>query len=195
MPAGVRVQQLTPIVRAASNQPATFVRLMSPGTSTIRSGIGQQQIFQLNTNKQQQQPVVIKTITTSTANRQQQHPILLTTNPQSKTILPQTQQQVFVLNPGQAQKLTLQLTNKDQDHHASTTDNHMPQLDGAVDDQVKIFPFNNIISNRINLFQPIRNGTPGMFKNHHPIMIDSDSLLDLQYSSSPISQPQQTSSE
>lgn len=139
MPAGVRVQQLTPIVRAASNQPATIVRLMSPGTSTIRPAIGQQQIFQLNTNKSQQQPVVIKTITASTVNRQQQ-PILLTTNPQTKTILPQTQQQVFVLNPGQAQKLTLQVTNKDQDQHTSTTDNHMPQLDGTVDDQVRIFP-------------------------------------------------------
>jgi len=139
MPAGVRVQQLTPVIRASSNQPTTIVRLMSPGTSTIRSSTGQQQFIQLNTNKQQQ-PLVIKAITTQ--NRQQ--PILLTSNTQSKTIAPQTQQQVLVLNQGQQQKFTLQMTNIDQSNHKnndngqqeSTTDKIIPQLDGSVDDQV-----------------------------------------------------------
>jgi hypothetical protein len=142
MPAGVRVQQLTPVIRASSNQPTTIVRLMSPGTSTIRSSTGQQQFIQLNTNKQQQ-PLVIKAITTQ--NRQQ--PILLTSNTQSKTIGPQTQHQVLVLNQGQQQKFTLQMTNIDQSNHTnndngqqeSTTDKPIPQLDGSVDDQVNIF--------------------------------------------------------
>ena len=50
MPAGVRVQQLTPVIRPSSNQSATIVRLMSPVTSGIRqTGTGQQQIIQLNT--------------------------------------------------------------------------------------------------------------------------------------------------
>lgn len=143
MPAGVRVQQLTPVIRASSNQPATIVRLMSPVTSTVRPGLGQQQIIQLNTTKQQQ-PLVIKAITASTANRQQ--PILLTTNnTQTKTILPQTQQQqqVLVLNQGgqqsTQQKFTLQVTNSDNGQQESTTNNSIPQLDGAVDDQVNIF--------------------------------------------------------
>jgi hypothetical protein len=160
MPAGVRVQQLTPVVRTTSNQPTTIVRLMSPGTSTIRSGIGQQQIFQLNTNKQQQQqqPFVIKAITASTTNRQQQQqPILLTTNTQqSKTILPQTQQQVLVLNQGQQQKFTLQMTNKDHSQQESTTttnnnNNNIPQLDGIVDDQVKII-FYMIKNSHLTIF-------------------------------------------
>jgi hypothetical protein len=146
MPAGVRVQQLTPVGRQSSTQPTTIVRLMSPGTSTIRPGTGQQQFIQLNTNKQQQ-PLVIKAITASTANRQQ--PIFLTSNnTQPKTIGPQTQQQqVLVLNQGQPQKFTLQMTNVDQtnyknnDHsqQESTTNNNIPQLDGTVDDQVNIF--------------------------------------------------------
>lgn len=140
MPAGVRVQQLTPMIRGVSNQPTTIVRLMSPATSTIRPGTGQQQIIQLNTNKQQ--PLVIKAITASTTNRQQ-HPILLTANTQSKSILPQTQQQqqqqqqVLVLNPGQPQKVTLQMTAKDPGQQTPTTDHNIPQLDGTVDDQVK----------------------------------------------------------
>jgi len=156
MPAGVRVQQLTPVTRTSSTQPTTIVRFMTPGTSTIRSGIGQQQIIQLNTNKQQQQqhPLVIKAITASTSNRQQQQqqPILLTANTQQKTILPQNQQQVLVLNqntfnnnPGQQPKFTLQTTNVDQSNSSnsnnqqqeSTKDNTIPQLDGTVDDQVK----------------------------------------------------------
>ncbi|CAF1609027.1 unnamed protein product, partial [Adineta ricciae] len=122
MPAGVRVQQLTPVVRATSGQPTTIVRFMAPGTSTIRTGTGQQQIIQLNTNKQQQ-PLVIKAITASTANRQQtqQQPILITTNTQQKTILPQNQQQqVLVINQnilsnnqGQQAKFTLQTPNID----------------------------------------------------------------------------------
>ncbi len=139
MPAGVRVQQLTPVGRTASNQPTTIVRFMSPGTSTIRPGTGQQQFIQLNTNKQQQ-PLVIKAITASTTNRQQQQqqqPILFTTNTQSKTIQPQTQQQVFVLNQGQ-QKFTLQMPTKDHSQQEPTADNNVPQLDGTVDDQVRI---------------------------------------------------------
>ena len=195
MPAGVRVQQLTPIVRTGSNQPTTIVRLMSPATSTIRPGIGQQQFIQLNTNKQQQ-PMVIKAITASATNRQQQ-PILLTTNTQSKTILPHTQQQVFVLNPTQAQKLTLQMANKDHDQQPSTTDNHIPQVDGAVDDQqVERFLFDRITSElKYLFFQPLRNGTSGMFDSESRSIIADHSLSDLQHSSSPISQPQQTSSE
>jgi hypothetical protein len=142
MPAGIRVQQLTPVVRTASNQPTTIVRLMSPATSTIRPGTGQQQFIQFNTNKQQQ-PLVIKAITTNRQQQQQQQPILLTANTQSKTILPQTQQQVLVLNQGQQQKFTLQMPTKDHGQTESTTDNNIPQLDGTVDDQVKIF--NSII--------------------------------------------------
>ncbi len=151
MPAGVRVQQLTPVIRTSSNQPTTIVRLMSPGTSTIRPGTGQQQIIHLNTNKQQQ-PLVIKAITASSSSNRQQQPILLTSNTQSKTLVPQTQQQVLVLNQGQQQqKFTLQMTNVDQSNYTnnnnsqqkSTTDNTIPQLDGIVDDQVNIFIFNS----------------------------------------------------
>ncbi len=138
MPAGVRFQQLTPVVRATSNQPTTIVRLMSPGTSTIRPGTGQQQFIQLNTNKQQQ-PLVIKAITATATNRQQQQPILFTTNTQSKTIQPQTQQ-VLVLNQGQQQKFTLQMPAKDHGQTEPTKDNNnIPQLDGTADEQVKIF--------------------------------------------------------
>jgi hypothetical protein len=150
MPAGVRVQQLTPIVRGSSTQPTTIVRLMSPTTSTtIRSATGQQQFIQLNTNKQHQ-PLVIKAITTS--NRQQQQPILLAANTQQKTILPQTQQQVLVLNQntfnnnqGQPTKFTLQMTNIDNNQPESTPkDNTIPQLDGTVDDPVRKVFFKNI---------------------------------------------------
>ena len=145
MPAGVRFQQLTPVVRASSNQPTTIVRLMSPSNSTgVRTTTNQQQFIQLNTNKQQQ-PLVIKAITTS--NRQQQ-PILLAANTQQKTILPQNQQQqVLVLNQntfnnnqGQQQtKFTFQMTNNDNNQQEPTTkDNNIPQLDGTVDDQVRL---------------------------------------------------------
>ena len=149
MPAGVRVQQLTPVVRGSSTQPATIVRLMSPATTTLRpGGTPQQQIIQLNTNKQQQ-PLVIKAITAQTANRQQQ-PIILATNTQQKTGAPQTQQQVLVLNQntfsntsGQQPKFTLQMANPtpnvDQVQHEPTIETGgIPQLDGSVDDQVKI---------------------------------------------------------
>jgi hypothetical protein len=106
MPAGVRVQQLTPVGRTSSNQGTTIVRLMSP---TMRSGTGQQQIIQLNTNKQQQ-PLVIKAITTS-SNRQQQQPILLAANTQQKLIQPQ----MLTLNQSQQGKFTLQMSNKNQE--------------------------------------------------------------------------------
>ena len=159
MPAGVRLQQLTPVVRPATNQSATFVRLMSPMTSTIRpGGTGQQhqQIIQLNTNKQQQQqqPLVIKAITASGANRGQQQSIVLTTNSQQKMILSQNQpQQVLLLNqntfnnnnnnntnsPASQTKVTLQMTNieqiapssEDQSQQETTTNNNLPQLDGS----------------------------------------------------------------
>ena len=155
MPAGVRFQQLTPIVRSASSQSNTIVRLMSPVTSTagLRPGIGQQQIIQFNTNKQQTQPLVLKGTTTQSSNRQQQQPIFLTTNAQSKTMLPQSQQQVLVFNQnsgsmggGQQAKFTLQVTNLDPSpatdtaqHEATTTttEPRIPQLDGSIDDQVK----------------------------------------------------------
>jgi len=159
MPAGVRVQQLTPVVRPTTNQAATIVRLMSPMTSTIRPGTGQQQIIQLNATKQQQnQPLVIKAITASGTNRQQQQqPILLTTNSQQKPFTSQTgTQQILVLNQnsfnnhfqsGTQPKLTLQMTNVDptittttatttnhhNDHptHESTgNETNLPQLDG-----------------------------------------------------------------
>jgi hypothetical protein len=175
MPAGVRVQQLTPIIRASSTHPTTIVRLMSPATSTIRPGTGQQQIIQLNTNKQQQ-PLVIKAITASTSNRQQ--PILLTSNTQTKTILPQNQQQqqFLVLNQGQQQqqqqqKFTLQITN-DNGQQESTTDNSLPQLDGTVDD--------------------LQNGTSGMFNKEKSKYKNYFILLVLPNSSSPISQQQTT---
>jgi hypothetical protein len=157
MPAGVRVQQLTPIVRGSSTQPTTIVRLMSPATTTVRTSgtsTGQQQFIQLNTNKQQQ-PLVIKAIT---ANRQQQQqqPVLLTANTQQKMMTSQNQQQVLVLNQntfsttsGQQQpKFTLQMTNLDHSNpitninngqQESITDTGIPQLDGSVDDQVNIF--------------------------------------------------------
>ncbi|CAF1332734.1 unnamed protein product [Rotaria sordida] len=152
MPAGVRVQQLTPVVRGSSTQPTTIVRLMSPATTTIRPGTGQQQIIQLNTNKQQQ-PLVIKAITAQTSNRQQQ-PILLAANTQQKTI-PTQSQQVLVLNQntfsttsGQQPKFTLQMknidpsnsitinptTHIDNDQQESTIDSGIPQLDGTIDD-------------------------------------------------------------
>lgn len=137
MPAGVRVQQLTPVIRGTTNQPTTIVRLMSPATSAVRPGTGQQQFFQLNTTKQQQ-PLVIKAITASTANRQQ--PILITSNTQAKTITTQNQPQLLVLNQGQQPKFTLQVANNDHSQQESTAsannNNNVPQLDGAVDDQV-----------------------------------------------------------
>lgn len=149
MPAGVRVQQLTPVVRGSSNQSTTIVRLMQPTSSTIRTNTGQQQFIQLNTNKQQQ-PLVIKAITTSGTNRQQQ-PILLAANTQQKTILPQNQQQqhqqVLVLNQntfnnnqGQLPKFTVQMAHVDNNPPETTTkDTTIPQLDGTVDDQVRRF--------------------------------------------------------
>ena len=161
MPAGVRVQQLTPVGRQTSNQSATIVRLMSPITSGMRpGGTGQQQFIQLNTtNRQQQTPLVIKAITTPAGNRpQQQHqPILLTANTQQKTILPQAQpQQVLLINQNTfnnnhnnnqaAQpKLTLQVTSADKTPAATTEGNQqeptasniLPQLDGTVDDPVR----------------------------------------------------------
>lgn len=155
MPAGVRVQQLTPVVRASSAQPTTIVRLMSPATTSVRPGTtGQQQIIQLNTNKQQQ-PLVIKAITAQTSNRPQQHqPIILSTNTQQKSIGGQGQQQVLVLNQntfanasGQQQqpKFTLQMANTptnnvDQPQQEPTSEpSQIPQLDGGVDDQVRSF--------------------------------------------------------
>ncbi len=157
MPAGVRVQQLTPVVRGSSTQPTTIVRLMSPATTNVRPGIGQQQFIHLNTNKQQH-PLVIKAIAAQTANRQQQQqqPMLLAANSQQKTMTPQSQQQVLVLNQntfstssGQHPQFTLQMTNFDQKnspsvHTTTNVDNGqqeptIPQLDGSVDDQVNIF--------------------------------------------------------
>ncbi|CAF3932022.1 unnamed protein product, partial [Rotaria magnacalcarata] len=144
MPAGVRVQQLTPVMRGSSTQPTTFVRLMSQTASGIRPATGQQQIIHLNTNKQQQ-PLVIKAITTP--NRQQQQSIVLTTNTQQKPTLPQAQQQVLVLNQntlnnnqGQPSKFTLSMGHIDQSNSINTNqsqppsptvDNSMQQLDGC----------------------------------------------------------------
>ena len=161
MPAGVRVQQLTPVVRAATNQPTTIVRLMSPATTTVRPGTtpGQQQIIQLNTNKQQQ-PLVIKAITAQTsANRPQQQPIVLTTNAPQQQQQQQQQQQVLVLNQnstGQQPKFTLQMANVDHSQHESnneptttttttttTPTPSIPQLDGSVDDQVSSLSIQN----------------------------------------------------
>ena len=168
MPAGVRVQQLTPVVRGASNQPTTIVRLMSPGTTTagnIRSGTGQHQIIQLNTSKQQSQPFVIKGITTQASNRQQQ-PILLTTNAQQRSMLPPGQQQVLVLNQtsgGQQAKFTLQMTSADpvnsteHPRQEPSTGTGLPQLDGSIDDQVE----NLDQSKHLYSFQPLQNGTSG----------------------------------
>jgi len=161
MPAGVRVQQLTPIVRGSSTQSTTIVRLMSPATTTVRTtgtGTGQQQFIQLNTNKQQQ-PLVIKAITANRQQQQQQQPVLLAANTQQKMMTSQNQQQVLVLNQntfsttsGQQQqqqpKFTLQMTNLDHSNpttninngqQESITDTGIPQLDGSVDDQVNIF--------------------------------------------------------
>ncbi|UJR35410.1 hypothetical protein I4U23_028167 [Adineta vaga] len=176
MPAGVRVQHLTPVVRTTSAQPTTIVRFMTPGTSTIRTSTGQQQIIQLNTNKQQQhqQPLVIKAITANRqqTQQQQQQPILLTTNTQQKTFLPQNQQQVLVFNQNtfsnnqsQQAKFTIQTTNFDpsnsikndnqqqqQETATTTTDNTpIPQLDGIVDDQ------------------PIQNGSPDVHNTSNGI--------------------------
>ena len=152
MPAGVRVQQLTPVGRTSSAQPTTIVRLMSPATTTIRSGNpGQQQQFiQLNTNKQQQ-PLVIKAITAQTSNRSQQQPIILSTNTQQKSVTGQGQQQVLVLNQNsftsssgqQHPTFTLQMAtptpNPDPPHQEPNSEPaEIPQVDGGVDDQVKI---------------------------------------------------------
>ena len=158
MPAGVRLQQLTPVMRGATTQPTTIVRLMSPATSSVRpGGTGHQQIIQLNTNKQQQ-PLVIKAITAQTTNRpqmqQQQQSIVLTTNSQQKSIVQQGQQQVLVLNQnaftnagGQQAKFTIQMTNAEpMSVTAATPPSNtdaalqlpsIPQLDGSVDDQVQ----------------------------------------------------------
>ncbi|CAF3025275.1 unnamed protein product [Rotaria socialis] len=145
MPAGVRVQQLTPVMRGSSTQPTTFVRLMSQTASGIRPATGQQQIIHLNTNKQQQ-PLVIKAITTPNRQQQQQQSIVLTTNTQQKTTLPQAQQQVLVLNQntlnnnqGQSSKFTLSMGHIDQSNLINTNqtpppptiDNSMQQLDGC----------------------------------------------------------------
>ena len=149
MPAGVRVQQLTPVIRGASNQAATIVRLMSPAMSNVRPSTGQQQIIQLNTNKQQQQqPLVIKAISGPSISRQQPQPILLAANTQQKMIAPQqTQpQQVLLLNQtpfnnnqSTQAKFTLQPANAeassspqaDQVQPESTGESTLPQLDGS----------------------------------------------------------------
>lgn len=152
MPAGVRVQQLTPVGRASSAQPTTIVRLMSPATTTIRSGNPgqQQQIIQLNTNKQQH-PLVIKAIAAQSSNRSQQQPFILSTNTQQKSATGQgQQQQVLVLNQnsfsnssGQHPTFTLQMATPTMNpdppqHEPSSEPAEIPQLDGGVDDQVKI---------------------------------------------------------
>ncbi|CAF4488939.1 unnamed protein product [Rotaria sp. Silwood1] len=185
MPAGVRVQQLTPVVRASSTQPTTIVRLMSPTTSTVRSTTGQQQFIQLNTNKQQ--PLVIKAITTS--NRQQQ-PILLTTNTQQKTILPQTQQQVLVLNQNtlnnnqeQTSKLTLSMANIDQSNSTNinhsqqtpTIDNTMPQLDGCNSVETSSQHINTIttVDNILEILQKQIS-----LKNHCEFIPQIDGIID-----------------
>ncbi|CAF0759351.1 unnamed protein product [Adineta steineri] len=186
MPAGVRVQHLSPVVRTSSTQPTTIVRFMSPVTSTLRPGTGQQQFIQLNTNKQQQ-PLVIKAITASSANRQQQ-PILITTNTQQKNMIPQNQQQVLVFNQntfnnnnnnqGQQQqpKFTIHTTNIDQtnstnnnnnnEQHESTVDNTIPQLDGCYSMETSEY---SLEKSEQNVFipqldgtvddQPVQNGT------------------------------------
>ena len=172
MPAGVRVQQLTPVVRTSSTQPTTIVRLMSPANTSIRQGNpGQQQFIQLNANKQHQ-PLVIKAITAQTSNRpqQQQQPIILAANTQQKSFAGQGQQQVLVLNQntfantsGQQQqqqpKFTLQMANTttttttthvDQPRQEPTPEPpEIPQVDGGVDDQVKpvyIMPYHQFFS-------------------------------------------------
>lgn len=149
MPASVRLQQLTPVVRAPTAQPTTIVRLMPPTSTPTTSTTGTQQIIQLNANKQTNQPLVIKAITTQASNRQQQQPIFLTTTAQQKTLLgqpgqQQQQQQVLVLNQnafanpnGQTTKFTLQMTHADTTRPESNSDPGIPQLDGSVDDQVR----------------------------------------------------------
>ena len=159
MPAGVRVQPLTPVVRGSSTQP-TIVRLMSSTTTNVRPSTGQQQIIQLNTNKQQQ-PLVIKAISAQTSNRQQQQqqqqPILLAANTQQKLNTTQSQQQILVLNQNtitstasiQSPKLALQIANSDQptstsvsatptidnDQQESTVHRGISQLDGCYDNE------------------------------------------------------------
>lgn len=156
MPAGVRLQQLAPVVRPTANQAATIVRLMTPVTSSIRPGAtGQQQIIQLNTTKQQQtqqQPLVIKAIAASGANRPQQQPILLTTTTagQQKAMLGHSQPQQLLLlnqnafnnnnnnNQGSQTKITLQMANVEQGNIStmepnqtdSSSEKNLPQLDG-----------------------------------------------------------------
>ncbi|CAF2762547.1 unnamed protein product [Rotaria sp. Silwood2] len=207
MPAGVRVQQLTPVVRTSSTQPTTIVRLMSPTTATARPTTGQQQFIQLNTNKQQQ-PLVIKAITTS--NRQQQ-PILLTTNTQQKTFLPQTQQQVLVLNQNtlnnnqdQTSKLTLSMANIDQANSINinhsqqmpTIDNSMPQLDGCNSIETSSQDMNRIttVDNMLDILQKQIS-----IKTHYEFIPQIDGTIDdqslqngtssvLQNSSSPLQQ-------
>ncbi|CAF0875389.1 unnamed protein product [Rotaria sordida] len=207
MPAGVRFQQLTPVVRTSTTQPTTIVRLMSPTTSTIRSTTGQQQFIQFNTNKQQQ-PLVIKAITAS--NRLQQ-PILLTTNTQQKTISPQTQQQVLVLNQntlnnnqGQTSKLTLSMTNIDPSNsintnhsqQTSTNDNTMPQLDGCNSIEISSQNINRIttVDGILEILQKQIS-----IKNHYKFIPQIDGTIDdqslqngtssvLQNSSSPTQQ-------
>lgn len=178
MPAGVRVQQLTPVVRGSTNQPTTIVRLMSPATTTagnIRPGTGQHQIIQLNTSKQQNQPLVIKTISNPASNRQQQ-PILLAANTQQKSMLPPGQQQVLVLNQnafsssgGQQPKFTLQMTSSDQVNITTNTDpptdTGLPQLDGSIDDQVETLDNANRSKHL-----PLQNGTSGNHSRRKFIM-------------------------
>jgi hypothetical protein len=144
MPAGVRVQQLTPVVRSTNNQAATIVRLMSPVTSAIRPGTNAQQIFQLNSASQQQTPLVIKAIT---ANRPQQS-IVLNAGTQQKTIISQSQgQQVVLLNQNMlnvsnnampSTQMTLQMMTMDRSTESTATelpssDRNLPQLDGTYD--------------------------------------------------------------
>jgi len=122
MPAGVRLQQLTPMVRAQS----TIVRLMSPATTSSA-----------NPTKTTNQPLVIKAITSQTSNRTQQ-PILLTTNAsqQAAQVL-LLNQNTFTNSNGQTAKITLQMSNAPSPPRVATpttNDTTIPQLDGSVDE-------------------------------------------------------------
>ena len=152
MPAGVHIQQLTPVAHSSSTQPTTIVRLMSPKTT------GQQQLIQLNTPKQQ--PLIVKAISTSTSNRQ---PILLTSNTQSKVNSSSMQQSILVLNQNttnniqnQQAKIMLSTANINQSNmnysqqEITTKNNHLiPQTDGLI--SLEIF------SKQINQITTIEN--------------------------------------
>ena len=199
MPAGVRVQQLTPVVRGATNQAATIVRLMSPAMSNVRPSTGQQQIIQLNTNKQQQQqPLVIKAITGPNIHRQQAQPILLAANTQQKMIAPQTQpQQVLLLNQNSFNnnqstqaKFTLQPGNAeasnspqaDQVQPESTGDSTLPQLDGSGSVDMCANDTNQIstVERTLDLFQQHRIPSKA-----HPWIPQIDGVADDQVRSPP----------